>query len=73
MTDFSKKSVAEWRSLAEREAKGRTPEDLSWRTPEGIGVKALYTAEDLDGIEASSDGWNGILTKRSVCSNRNSL
>ncbi|HIM41805.1 MAG TPA: methylmalonyl-CoA mutase, partial [Rhodospirillales bacterium] len=32
--------------------KDRSPEDLVWKTPEGIEVKALYTAEDLEGIEA---------------------
>ena len=62
MTDFSKKSVAEWRSLAEKELKGRTPEDLAWRTPEGIRVKPLYTAEDLEAIEGSgNEGGGGIL------------
>ncbi|MCH8188934.1 MAG: methylmalonyl-CoA mutase, partial [Proteobacteria bacterium] len=62
MTDFSKKSVAEWRSLAEKELKGRTPEDLAWRTPEGIRVKPLYTAEDLEAIEGSGhEGGGGIL------------
>ena len=33
-----------WKALADKEVKGR---DLTWRTPEGIDVKPLYTAEDL--------------------------
>ena len=38
-----------WRAAAEKEAK-RDPETLVWQTPEGIAVKPLYTAEDLEGV-----------------------
>jgi methylmalonyl-CoA mutase len=38
-----------WRALAEKEIK-RDPETLVWNTPEGIPVKPLYTAEDLEGV-----------------------
>ncbi|MBA3897042.1 MAG: methylmalonyl-CoA mutase [Sphingomonadaceae bacterium] len=34
---------ADWTALAAKEVKDR---DLTWRTPEGIDVKPLYTAED---------------------------
>ena len=62
MADFSKNSLDDWRALAARERTGRAPEDLVWETPEGIGVKPLYTAADLEAIEASDDtGWTGIL------------
>ncbi|MCH8238136.1 MAG: methylmalonyl-CoA mutase, partial [Proteobacteria bacterium] len=47
-----KKTTAEWRERATEELKGRSPDDLVWRTPEGIDVKPLYTADDLEGIEA---------------------
>ncbi|MCH7865817.1 MAG: methylmalonyl-CoA mutase, partial [Proteobacteria bacterium] len=47
-----KKTTAEWRERATEELKGRSPDDLVWRTPEGIDVKPLYTAADLEGIEA---------------------
>ena len=30
--------------------KGRNPDELVWQTPEGIAVKPLYTAADLDAI-----------------------
>jgi methylmalonyl-CoA mutase len=40
-----------WKRLAGRELGGRSPDDLRWRTPEGIEVKALYTAEDLARLE----------------------
>lgn len=36
---------------AVREATGKGPEDLVWETPEGIGVKPLYTAGDLAGLD----------------------
>lgn len=39
-----------WRSLAESELRGRSPDDLTWNTLEGIPVQPLYTAEDLDGV-----------------------
>jgi methylmalonyl-CoA mutase len=51
MTDFPKKSIGDWRELATRECKGRSPDELAWNTPEGIAVKPLYTAEDLEGLE----------------------
>ena len=41
----------EWEQLARRELKDRSPEELRWRTPEGIDVKPVYTAEDLADIE----------------------
>jgi methylmalonyl-CoA mutase len=51
MTD---KSVADWKALADKEVKGR---DLTWPTPEGIAVKPLYTAADVDGIEPGLPGF----------------
>ncbi len=36
-------NIEEWKKAAEKEVKGK---DLTWRTPEGIDVKPLYTAED---------------------------
>ena len=44
--------LKDWRRRAADELKDRSPEDLVWKTPEGIEVKALYTAEDLEDIEA---------------------
>ena len=41
--------LEKWRAAAEKEIK-RDPDTLIWNTPEGIPVKPLYTAEDLDGI-----------------------
>ena len=38
----------DWRTLAERELRGRPLDALNWRTPEGIEVKPLYTEADLE-------------------------
>jgi methylmalonyl-CoA mutase len=43
--DFQK-----WRDLATKQLKGKPPESLEWDTPEGIRVKPLYTAEDIEGM-----------------------
>ncbi len=44
------KTLDDWAGLAEKELRA-SPEDLRWRTPEGICVKPVYTAEDLAGVE----------------------
>ncbi|MFA5565890.1 MAG: methylmalonyl-CoA mutase [Acidimicrobiia bacterium] len=41
----------DWKALAAKELKGRDPDDLIWDTPEGIPVKPLYTAADLEDID----------------------
>ena len=38
-------------SARPRKGKGRSPDELIWRTPEGIDVKPLYTSGDLDRIQ----------------------
>ena len=49
--EFPRPTLEEWRALAEREL-GADPERLIWQTPEGIPVKPLYTADDLEQLEA---------------------
>ena len=51
MTDFPRKTLADWRDLAAKDLGGRDPEGLTWQTPEGIAVKPLYTAEDLEALD----------------------
>lgn len=46
-----KNGMDEWAAEAAKELKGKSPEDLIWHTPEGIAVKPLYTAADLEGLE----------------------
>jgi methylmalonyl-CoA mutase len=43
--------LQKWKDLAAKELKDKPPESLNWTTPEGIVVKPLYTAEDLEGLE----------------------
>jgi methylmalonyl-CoA mutase len=54
MTDTPKQTLDDWRDLAAKELKGRDAESLTWETPEGINVKALYTAEDLEQLEGEA-------------------
>jgi methylmalonyl-CoA mutase len=42
-----------WSAAAAKEVKGK---DLTWHTPEGIDVKPLYTAEDIEGIDPGLPG-----------------
>ena len=51
MAGDPKPSLQAWEALVEKETRGRNPADLAWRTPEGIDVKPLYTAADLEGME----------------------
>lgn len=51
MTDWPKKTLDDWQALAAKEGKGAGADDLVWQTPEGIAVKPLYTAADLEGLE----------------------
>ncbi|WP_417794093.1 methylmalonyl-CoA mutase [Terasakiella pusilla] len=45
------KDVADWKSRIEGQS-GKKLDDLNWRTPEGIDVKPLYSAEDLNDIDS---------------------
>ncbi|XP_044275137.1 methylmalonyl-CoA mutase, mitochondrial [Varanus komodoensis] len=36
----------EWIAMAKKQLKGKNPEELIWRTPEGIVIKPLYSARD---------------------------
>jgi methylmalonyl-CoA mutase len=47
MTD---KTPEAWAKLASKELKDRPLDSLTWHSPEGIDVKPLYTAADLDGF-----------------------
>ncbi|MDY0375111.1 MAG: methylmalonyl-CoA mutase [Desulfobacterium sp.] len=40
-----------WKALAEKELRGKPLESLTVPTTEGIKVKPLYTAQDLEGVE----------------------
>ena len=51
MSDFPKKTLADWQELASKDLKGASLDQLTWDTPEGIKVKPLYTAQDLENLE----------------------
>jgi methylmalonyl-CoA mutase len=40
-----------WKELASQELRGESVDDLAWTTPEGLPVKPLYTAADLEALE----------------------
>ncbi|WP_372682961.1 methylmalonyl-CoA mutase [Desulfosarcina sp.] len=42
--------LQKWKDLSAKQLRGKTLEDLRWDTPEGIRVKPLYTAQDLEGM-----------------------
>ena len=44
-------NLARWRELAQKDLRGADPDDLAWESPEGIRVKPLYTAADLEDLE----------------------
>ncbi|MBE9476788.1 MAG: methylmalonyl-CoA mutase, partial [Proteobacteria bacterium] len=48
---MSVSNLTTWKSLAEKELRGRALSDLTWETPEGIAIKPLYTADDLDAVD----------------------
>ena len=52
MAEVPQSEFARWQALAEKETKGRTA-GLAWPTAEGITVKPLYTAADLEALETA--------------------
>ena len=43
--------LEKWRELAAKELRGRSLEELAWMTPDGIEIKPLYTAADIEKLE----------------------
>ena len=39
-----------WEELANKELRGKDLDDLTWKSPEGIEIKPLYTEEDLEAL-----------------------
>ncbi len=44
----------QWLEMATKQTKGKGPDSLNWKSPEGITVKPLYTEEDTKGLDALS-------------------
>ena len=51
MADFPKKTLDDWAALVAKELGGSAADSLVWDTPEGIPVKPLYTAADLEKLD----------------------
>ena len=51
MTSDQKDAKTRWQELATGELRGRSLDDLTWKTLEGIDVQPLYTADDVNGLE----------------------
>ena len=49
-----KPTIADWQAAASKEVRGK---DIVWHTPEGIEVRAVYTAEDVEGIDPGLPGF----------------
>ena len=47
-------SLSDWEALATKDLKGRSPNDLTRTRPEGIDVKALYTADDIEDLDTDT-------------------
>jgi len=47
-------TLKDWEELARKELKGREVSELDWHTAEGIQLKPLYTAADLQELEMSN-------------------
>jgi len=51
MTSNYKSDLESWEAQVKKDLKGRSHEDLIRHTPEGISLKPLYTAQDLEKIQ----------------------
>ena len=48
---LNSKDLARWDAAAAKSSPGGDPKALNWQTPEGLTVKPLYTAADLEGLK----------------------
>ena len=48
--DKSQATLKHWAELATKQMRGKPPRDLNWVTDEGITVKPLYTAADIESL-----------------------
>jgi len=51
-TDTPRADLAQWQKLARKDLRDRDPETLVTETPDGLRLKPLYTAADLESLEA---------------------
>ena len=51
MSEKTRADLQAWRALASADLNGREPDELVCETPDGIRIKPLYTAADLEDLE----------------------
>jgi len=44
-------NLENWVELATKQMKGKSPDTLKWKSPEGIEIKPLYTTDDLENLD----------------------
>jgi len=44
-------NLSEWHDVATRELRGKPLEELAWQSPDGLSIRPLYTAAELEGLE----------------------
>ena len=54
MTDPTPAALSAWKALARKDLRGTEPESLNRVTPEGLTLKALYTAADVSGVDVDT-------------------
>ncbi len=50
-SEFAPSTKEEWRKKIASDLKGKDPEKLSWKSPDGIEVSPIYTSNDLDDLQ----------------------
>jgi methylmalonyl-CoA mutase len=53
MSKDARADLERWRKLAADELRGGNPDELAVTTPDGLRIRPLYTAADLEGLEVS--------------------
>ena len=48
---FPEVNVETWKKSAQKSAPNGDIDSLGWNTPDGIHLKALYTASDIEGLD----------------------
>ena len=51
MSNNKSPNLADWEEMFSKETRGTTSDQSRWRTPEGILIKPLYTAQDTQSLE----------------------
>jgi len=49
-SEFKPATLSDWEKAAAKSLKDRPLDSLDWVTPDGIAVKPLYTAQDVQGL-----------------------